>query len=445
LTLSSRDVDHIFEALRKGLVPERGIDAFAVGIENRRGELHRQLDLVDKTKGNEGTIKFLRGGYGCGKTFTARLAVLDAQQRGFATSFVVVSDNDLRFHRFDDVYRKVVSELGTAVCPRGALSDILDRWIGNVEEALTNAGEDDSAPDFDEKVKKRLNEDLVAATQGKAPADFVRVIQTIFDLKQKGDLAEAGALISWLSGSGNVAASAKKAADIKGDIGSGDALEYLRGILEIVKAAGYKGLVIIIDEAETILRMRKDSRHKSLNGIRQIADAAGSYPGLLWVFTGTPEFFDSRHGVAGLTPLHDRIAFRKTGAHINLRQPQLELTPFDADRLKQVAYRLRELFPASDRGRLDERVSDAFLDRLVQEVTAGFRGDVGVVPRQFLRELVDQLDTVDQIPKYDPSTEYGFKYSPASLSPEEQHAATGAGIEPVPEADDELVPQEDVW
>jgi hypothetical protein len=79
-------------------------------------------------------------------------------------------------------------------------------------------------------------------------------------------------------------------------------------VLEIVKAAGYKGLVIVIDEAETILRMRKDSRHKSLNGIRQIADAAGSYPGLLWVFTGTPDFFDSRHGVAGLAPLHDRIA-----------------------------------------------------------------------------------------------------------------------------------------
>ena len=66
----------------------------------------------------------------------ARLAILDAQARGFATSFVVVSDNDLHFHRFDDVYRKVVTELGTASCPRGALGDILDRWIGRVEDGL---------------------------------------------------------------------------------------------------------------------------------------------------------------------------------------------------------------------------------------------------------------------------------------------------------------------
>src|SRR6185436_4932848 len=139
-TLTGRDVRHVFEALRKGLVPERGIDAFAVGIDKQRSEIHRQLELAEQ---DEGTIKFLRGGYGCGKTFMARLAILDAQAKNFATSFVVVSDNDLRFHRFDDVYRKVVTELSTAACPRGALGDILDRWIGRVEENLIAAGESD--------------------------------------------------------------------------------------------------------------------------------------------------------------------------------------------------------------------------------------------------------------------------------------------------------------
>ena len=104
----------------------------------------------------------------------------------------------------------------------------------------------------------------------------------------------------------------------------------------------------MIDEAETILRMRADSRHKSLNGIRQIADAAGGYPRGLWVFTGTPEFFDTRHGVAGLTPLHERIQFLKQGRFASLRQAQLELVPFDAERLRAVALRLREIYPAAD-------------------------------------------------------------------------------------------------
>ena len=447
-TLTAKDVEHVFESLRKGLVPERGIDTFAVGIEKQRGELHRQLELAG---GGEGTIKFLRGGYGCGKTFMARLALLDAQERGFATSFVVVSDNDLKFHRFDDVYRKVMTELGTSTCPRGALSDILDRWIARVEDALIAAGEDEDATDFDEKVQQRLEADLASLTGGQAPQDFIRVIQTIFRLKQAGEVSEAGALISWLCGSGNVAATSKKVAGIKGDIGSRDALDYLRGVLEIVKAAGYKGLLIVIDEAETILRMRSDSRHKSLNGIRQIADAAGSYPGMLWLFTGTPEFFDTRHGVAGLTPLHDRIRFLKQGAFASLRQAQLELVPFDAERLRSVALRLRELYPSGMRSVLEERVSLDFIDRLVAEVTKGFRGDVGVVPRQFLREFVTQLDLVEENDDYVPMELYGFdptQISTVALTPEEQQRLGGSS-DPAPLEDAEegpdLIPTENVW
>jgi len=440
-TLTARDVAHIFESLRKGLVPERGIDAFAVGIEKQRGELHRQLELAIS---GEGTIKFLRGGYGCGKTFMARLAALDAQSQGFATSFVVVSDNDLKFHRFDDVYRKVLTELATASCPRGALGDILDRWIGHVEDSLIDGGEDEDAPDFDDKVRARLNDDLASLTGGQAPQDFVRVVQTIFDLKQRGEVAEAGALISWLCGSGNVAAAAKKAAGVKGDIGSRDALDYLRGVLEIVKAAGYKGLVIVIDEAETILRMRKDSRHKSLNGIRQIADASGGYPGLLWLFTGTPEFFDTPRGVAGLAPLHDRIRFLKQGRFASLRQAQLELTPFKRERLQGVALKLRELFPTADRARLDEHVSTGFIERLVDEVTAGFKGDVGVVPRQFLREFVNVMDLVDQEDDYVPHEVYEFAV-PAGLSPEEERAVAGSTAGASLDDDGDLVPNEDVW
>lgn len=438
-TMTRKNVEHVFEALRKGLVPERGIETFAVGVEKQRGELHRQLDLARE---GEGTIKFLRGGYGCGKTFMARLALLDAQARGFATSFVVVSDNDLRFHRFDDVYRKVMTELGTGACPRGALGDILDRWIGRIEDSLIDAGVDDAATDFDQRVRQRLDEDLASMTGGQAPQDFVRVIQTIFDLKQRGEVTEAGALISWLCGSGNVAASVKKAAGIKGDIGSRDALDYLRGVLEIIKASGYGGLLIVIDEAETILRMRSDSRHKSLNGIRQIADAAGSYRGLLWLFTGTPEFFDTRHGVAGLAPLHERIRFLKQGRFASLRQAQLELTPFDSDRLRAVALRLRELYPACDRALVDRKLDGAFIDRLVAEVTRGFRGDVGVVPRQFLREFVTQLDLVEEHADYDPATEYGF--TPKGLNSEEEHVISGTPLGPPDEAPD-LIPQEDVW
>jgi tRNA A37 threonylcarbamoyladenosine biosynthesis protein TsaE len=100
--LERRDVEHVFERLRSGVVPERGLSAFAVGIEKQRTEIGRLLEMAAQ---GEGLFKFLRGGYGCGKTFMARLAALDAKVKGFVTSFVVVSDNDLHFHKFDELYR----------------------------------------------------------------------------------------------------------------------------------------------------------------------------------------------------------------------------------------------------------------------------------------------------------------------------------------------------
>jgi hypothetical protein len=162
-TINPRDIEHIFERLRSGVVPERGLEAFAVGIDRARGEIGRQLDLAAN---NEGVFKFLRGGYGCGKTFMARLALLDAQAQGFATSFVVVSDNDLHFHRFDDVYRKVVQELATDRCDRGALGFIIDRWIARIEDATIDGGANPEAEDFDAQVQQRLEEDLASLTGG---------------------------------------------------------------------------------------------------------------------------------------------------------------------------------------------------------------------------------------------------------------------------------------
>ncbi len=442
MTLSKSDVDHIFQQLRMGAVPERGLDTFAVGIDRQRNEIDRLLELAEQ---GEGLVKFLRGGYGCGKTFMSRLALLEARRRGFATSFVVVSDNEFHFYKFSDIYRKIVAELATNTCPRGAFGDILDRWIGEVEASLIDAGHDEMEPDFDEKVRERLNEEIARRTDGRAPDDFVRVVQAIFEAKEEGEFAEAGALLSWLSGSGNVAHSAKKRAQVKGSVDNKAALDYLRGVVELTKAAGYKGLVVVVDEAETILRMRKDVRAKSLNGIRQIVDAAQSYPGLLWFFTGTPDFFDSRRGVGGLEPLHDRIKFDESSGFASARQPQLELKPFDEDRLREVALKLRELYQPEDRTGLAKKINDTFIANLVEQVTEGFAGDVGVVPRQFLRQFIEHMDRVDEFPDYDPSKEAGFK--PADfedLTETERELLTGQSEVEDDESED-LIPAEDVW
>ena len=414
------EIEHIFERLRSGTVPEKGLDQFAVGIDKPLNEIKRQLSLIST---GEGAFKFLRGGYGCGKTFMSQYTILEALEQNFAVSFVVVSPNDTQFHKFDEVYHKIVSGLRTSMAASGALEDAIDRWIARIEDRLVDEIGDD-AEDFDEQVKTRFETELSELSEVASSNDFINVIKAYFEAKQEGDYQTASSLISWLSGSKNVAASAKKKAGIKGEISSSTAMLYLKGILSIIKKSGHTGLVIIVDELETILRTRSDVRGKSLNGLRQIIDAAKDFPGMLWIFTGTREFFDSRKGVAGLEPLHDRIKFTESGGFVSPKQPQLELKPFDKPRLKAVALKLREIFPYQNKTRIFNLVDDNFLDQLCNQVTEGFKGDVGVIPRQFLRELITVFDLMEEHDGSDGGDEYipkqAYNFSAGGLSEEEQ-------------------------
>ena len=428
------EIEHIFERLRSGTVPEKGLDQFAVGIDKPLNEIKRQLSLIST---GEGAFKFLRGGYGCGKTFMSQYTMLEALKENFAVSFVVVSPNDTQFHKFDEVYHKIVAGLQTSMAASGALEDAIDRWIARIEDRLADEIGDD-AEDFDEQVKSRFESELSDLSEEAASNDFINVLKAYFEAKQEGDYQTASSLISWLSGSKNVSAAAKKKAGIKGEISSSTAMLYLKGILNIIKKSGHSGLVIIVDELETILRTRSDVRGKSLNGLRQIIDAAKDFPGMLWIFTGTREFFDSRKGVAGLEPLHDRIKFTESGGFVSPKQPQLELKPFDKKRLKAVALKLREIFPYQDKARIFNLVDDDFLNQLCDQVTEGFKGDVGVIPRQFLRELITVFDLVEENDGTDGGDEYipksVYNFSAGELSDEERSFHSDS---PAPALDDD--------
>jgi hypothetical protein len=100
----------------------------------------------------------------------------------------VVSDNDLHFHRFDDVYRKVVQRAGDAACPRGALATCSTGGWRRSRTRSSSWARDPDAPGFDQEVLKKLDEHLAVHTKNEVPQDFVRVVRTIFELKQKGQL-----------------------------------------------------------------------------------------------------------------------------------------------------------------------------------------------------------------------------------------------------------------
>ena len=89
---------------------------------------------------------------------------------------------------------------------------------------------------------------------------------------------------------------------------------------------------MVLDEIETLQRVRGDVREKALNALRQLIDEvdAGRFPGLYLMITGTPAFYDGPQGVQRLAPLAQRLATDFGDPRFdNPRAVQIRLTGFD--------------------------------------------------------------------------------------------------------------------
>lgn len=426
----------IVSALRAGVVPRVGLEHYATGLDRLLPVIETELDEVASGEGR-GRSKWLRGEYGTGKTFATRLICARARAKRFATTEVQISINDTPLHKLEEVYRRMMERLTTDAHGEGAFRAVVDAWLYEVGEEVTRLkgiGEDD--PQFAALLEVRLEEKLAELSK-RNPA-FSQVLRAYSRAMQDGDFHSAQGLLAWLAGQPSIDRSVTSRAGVKGAVDGQAALTFLRGVLMVLRQAGHAGLVVVLDEVETIQRMPPPTREKSLNALRQLVDmlANNELPGLYLIVTGTVAFFDDYKGLKGLPPLYQRIAtkFDADPAFDNLRAPQVRLPAFDEARLLEVGRRVRDLFPAQHAERKAQRASDSFVIALSKKIASGFGGKVSVAPRIFLRELVDVLDKIDQYADYDPVKQYELKLDEAELTAEELAARRGEEMPSAEEA-----------
>ncbi|MGH2929314.1 MAG: BREX system ATP-binding protein BrxD, partial [Solirubrobacteraceae bacterium] len=245
-----------------------------------------------------------------------------------------------------------------------------------------------------------------------------------------GDQAAAQSLLAWIGGQPNVAAAARRAAGVKGDLDHFAALGFLQGLLTILRDSGHPGLLVVLDETETLQRVRSDVRDKGLNALRQLIDDvdSGRFPGLYLLITGTPAFYDGPQGIARLTPLAQRLAtdFGTDARFDSPRAVQLRLTGFDAGKLAKLGVVIRDVYTSGSAAadRIERLVDDEYIADLARAVVGELGGQVGVAPRVFLRKLVaDVLDRVAEFDDFDPRKHYKLTLSPTELTETERNAA----------------------
>ena len=217
------------------------------------------------------------------------------------------------------------------------------------------------------------------------------------------------------------------------------ALSFLQGLLTVLRDSGYAGLVLVLDEIETLQRVRGDVREKGLNALRQLIDEvdAGRFPGLYLVITGTPAFFDGPQGVRRLEPLAQRlhVDFQTDARFDNPRAVQVRLPGFDHDRLVEVGpqgprpLRPRRPGPRPGPGRWPTTPTSPSWPA---PSPGDLGGKVGVAPRLFLKKLVaDVLDRIDQFADFDPRQHYRLTVADGELTRVERAARAPPSVDDI--------------
>ena len=421
--------DEVIDALRRGTVPARGLDLLAVGLDRFGSTIDEE---VGRTAAGGGVFKCLSGEWGSGKTFAARWIAERARRSGFVTSEIQISETETPLHKLETVYRRAVERLAVADGDSGAFSSLIDGWFYVLEEDVLAAG---TVEEHDTAALAAATDQLVEARLSqvsKANPTFAAVLRAYRRSMLADDRAVADGLVAWLGGQPNVAAGIKRVAGVKGEVDNDGAFAFLQGLLTVLRDSDHHGLLLVVDEVETLQRVRSDVRDKSLNALRQLIDEidGGRFPGLYLLITGTPAFFDGPQGVQRLAPLAQRLLTDFSGdpRFDNPRAVQLRLPVFDHDRLLELGPNVRTVFvtgsPAAER--IERLVDDDYLSVLADAVAGRLGGQVGIAPRLFLKKLVgDVLDRVELFDDFDPRRDYQLTVAATELTDIERNAERG--------------------
>jgi adenosylhomocysteinase len=236
---------------------------------------------------------------------------------------------------------------------------------------------------------------------------FANALRGYYVASQQNNEVVATAAIGWLKGDANVPADLRKEFNIRGTVDKENALSFLRAMAALVVSIGYAGLVVLFDEAELLRGIaRIDSRHAAFENIRLLMDKTtqGEFSHCGFIFAGTEDLFnDDLRGIPSYQALYDRLKpERGKRKSKDFRQPLVQLEGFDKSKLQEAAAKVCEVHGVAYGWQPRERLTEEWLQRLIEDTATRFGEKFKTVPRGFLKVLVDILDELEQDPQLAP-------------------------------------------
>lgn len=392
--IKPRERATIVQALRAGVVPKLGLQHIQVGRVREIEELIRDMERIAD---GGAAIRFVVGEYGSGKTFFLNLIRLVALEKGM----VVLSADmapDRRLHATGGQARSLYAEMTRNASTRtkpdgGAMAPVVERFAS---QAAREAETSDRLPSEVIHEKLALLEELTGGY------DFATVINRYWDGFEAGDEELKSAALRWLRAEFSTRTDARMALGVRTIIDDANVYDQLKLLSVFVREAGYKGLVVALDELVNLYKLTSSrARNANYEQILRILNDVlqGTATHLGFMLGGTPEFLmDTRRGLYGYEALQSRLAentFARDGL-VDFSGPVIRLSNLTPEDMFVLLANIRRVMQGEEAS-LPDAALTAFMEHCSDRIgDAYFR-----TPRNTVTAFVNMLSVLEQNPDVD--------------------------------------------
>lgn len=399
----------ILNSLKGGVVPRIGLPYITVGREIEIQALLHDLDLIAD---GGASFRFLVGRYGSGKSFLIQTIRTHSMGENF-----VVADADLSPERRLQggqgqglaTYRELIRNLSTKTRPEGgALTLVLDRWVKNIQRKAAEECGSSSGAVYAQKLHSVLESFLDPLCELVHGYDFSAVLKKYAFAFAEEDAEAKACVVKWLRGEYRTKTEARRELGVNACIADDSWYDYLKLLAEFLTGAGYKGLVVMIDELVNLYKIpnsvtRQNNYEKILTMYNDTLQGKARHLGI--IMGGTPQSIeDRRRGVYSYEALRSRLTQgRFAGEGLSdMLAPVIRLNPLTYEELLVLIEKLAEIHAGYFE--YEQSLSEDDLVSFLQIEFGRVGSDSHLTPREVIRDFIELLDIVYQNPGVSIST-----------------------------------------
>ena len=432
-----RILSSLLASVSAGVVPRAGAPYIAIGRCDEIGALLSDLEAVNE---GGGSMRFLIGRYGSGKSFLMQLIRGYALERDFLTADADLSPERRLYGTGGSgvaTYRELMKNLAAKSSPDGgALPKILARWIGGLQNDIAGDGLSPDDARFSSELTRRVLGALRDMEFLVGGFDFARVVTAYYRAYVEDNDERRSACLRWLRGEYSTKTEARRELEFSVSVIIDDDnwYDFLKLWAALARTIGYRGLVVFIDECVNLYKIpHRVSRENNYEKILSMFNDTlqGRAPGLALILGGTPQFLeDTRRGLFSYEALRSRLCdsrFALEGFK-NLIGPVIRLRRLSDDELFALISRITRLY-AQNYGQ-EPRITEEQMVRFLQICLERAGADSMITPREMLRDYMTVLNILMQNPDASFETVVGSAVTLKTAYGEEDDAPVGTDAAP---------------